>query len=255
MLLTNSIAAYYPDFIYWLPQVLPPKLKTTVMAKLKKSVLGKVTGAVGDLVFRMRNGNNFIGMRPVSFMPGTDVKSVARRSRFGMAGKFARFANKLPYIKALWKKIVNGSIPYNALLKRNYYYVSASGVSDLATLSPDLGFEISATVTKSSTEVSVDIAAVGSGTGIDTVRETHFVLCGVLYLSGKKDDSYQNEAFFALPFAKVVLNLVNPLEFTYQLSDVEKQLFDRYTNAKGFFSLLSLNADDEPVHFSNTVVG
>jgi len=49
------------------------------MAVVTKKVLGTVHGAVGDMVFREKNGKNYIGMRPNSFVPGKDDASIARR--------------------------------------------------------------------------------------------------------------------------------------------------------------------------------
>lgn len=74
------------------------------MAKLIKQVLGKVSGAVGDVLFRVRAGNNYVGTRPASYMPGTDAKSVARRQRFALANKFAKAVNIIPPLKSLWKQ-------------------------------------------------------------------------------------------------------------------------------------------------------
>ncbi|MBK7107142.1 MAG: hypothetical protein IPH62_17860 [Ignavibacteriae bacterium] len=52
------------------------------MAELNKSVLGKVSGSIGELTFRQRNGKNVICMKPSSFTPGSDANSIARRDRF-----------------------------------------------------------------------------------------------------------------------------------------------------------------------------
>ena len=65
------------------------------MANLRKKVLGTVSGAVGDILFRTKNGRNYIGTRPLSFVPGKDEKSVARRKRFAMATRLAKQINSI----------------------------------------------------------------------------------------------------------------------------------------------------------------
>ena len=60
------------------------------MADLRKKVLGTVSGSVGDILFRVRNGKNYLGTKPLSFMPGTDENSIQRRKRFAMATRLAK---------------------------------------------------------------------------------------------------------------------------------------------------------------------
>lgn len=226
------------------------------MATLKKSVLGKVSGAVGDILFRMKDGKNYVGTRPISFMPGTDNKSISRRNRFRIACKFSKHINRIFTLKALWNRYTPDTmLPYNGMIKVNYYNVTPDDVSNSASLVPEIGFEIPGfTVTKSSTQIIVELLPIGTGTNIDTVQETQFLLTGVLYLKDRKDENFKLYEFLDITFPVAVLNLVNPITFTHSMSDYEKQLFERYNIQKGFFALLSLNPDDEPVHFSNTFV-
>ena len=89
------------------------------MAQLKKTVLGKVSGAVGDIVFRQRDGLNYIGLRPGSFTPGTNPASVARRARFALAAKASVSVNRIPALKSLWAGVLtNGISPYNYIFKQ-----------------------------------------------------------------------------------------------------------------------------------------
>ena len=226
------------------------------MAKLTKSVLGKVSGAIGDLVFRIRSGNNFICTRPLSFMPGTDDESVERRSRFSSAAKFAGAVNSILSLRILWDKFTPNSIsPFNGIFKSNYRYVTPSDILPSASLVPDLGFEIpSQTITMTAEEISVETSAIGTGTGIDTSTEKTFLMCAVIFLSDRKDENYKPMDFIRFPFPETPLDLINPLTFSHTMSDVEKQLFNRYNSAKGFFALLSLSEEGLPVHFSNTVI-
>ena len=66
------------------------------MAELDKSVIGKLRGRIGDVVFRQRNGKVFVSQRPKSFMPGTDEKSVERRSKFAFCAKLSKAIYSIP---------------------------------------------------------------------------------------------------------------------------------------------------------------
>ena len=224
------------------------------MARLKKSVLGKVSGAVGDLLFRLRNGKNFIGMRPSSFMPGTDPDSVARRNRFRIDGKFSRAVNSIDLLNTLWEKFTPKTmLPFNYIFKVNYYNVIAEDMTDAAQLVPDVGFEVPGpTITMSSSQIQVQTTAIGTGTGIDTLVETHFQLVAVIYMKDKIDENYQDYLFLDILFDKQTLSLTDPLTFTFDLSDAQAILYNRYNVHDGYFALLSLDAFEEPIHFSNT---
>ena len=226
------------------------------MATLKKSVLGKVSGAVGDLLFRLRNGKNFIGMRPSSFMPGTDPDSIARRNRFRIDGKFSSAVNSINPLNALWEKFTPSTmLPFNYIFKLNYYNVIAEDMTDAAQLVPDVGFDVPGpTITMSSSQIQVQTLAIGTGTGIDPLIETDFQLVAVVYMKDKTDENYQDYMFLQFVFDKQTLSLVDPLTFTIDLSDAQAILYNRYNVHTGYFALLSLDALEEPIHFSNTFI-
>ena len=224
------------------------------MATLKKSVLGKVSGAVGDILFRIKNGKNFIGTRPLSFIPGMDDKSINRRKHFRITGKLASSINKMSPMKKLWDIYTpNTMLPFNGIFKANYAFTNSEDITNLITLSPDMGFEVpTPSYTISSSQIVVDIPAIGAGTAIDTAVETQFILTGIIYCNGKTDDTFKDYIFLSTLYPKSPLSLTAALSFTYDMNDVEKQLYERYSTHKLFFCLVSLTALSEPLHFSET---
>lgn len=224
------------------------------MAKIK-SLLGPITGVIGEMVFRRNKGTNYISSRPSSYMPGTDQDSVNRRSHFAIAGKLADAINTIPFYKKLWAQYVTGNLsPYNMMMKYNYPYCSHEDVLPAASTVPDIGFGVpNAVILKTSAQVKIDTDPLGAGTDIDPVIETHLFCAGVIALSGKKDDSYKDNIFLSISFPKIPTNLVNPLTFTHTMNDVQSKLFDMYNNAKAYFAIMSLDAKEKPVHFSSTL--
>ena len=114
------------------------------MAELNKTVLGRLSGAVGDVVFRQRNGKNYVGTKPAPFMPGDDPASVARRERFAITGKLAKAINSIAIIKSLWKESTpSGLSPYLYMVQLNYPHIVDGAVSNSAyAVSPLIGGQI-----------------------------------------------------------------------------------------------------------------
>ena len=224
------------------------------MAKLKKSVLGKITGAVGDLVFRLKNGNNYVGVRPSSFMPGTDAASIKRRSRFGVACKFAKAVNKSLPLRNLWKLYAPAILsPFNFIMKTNYHYVRSLNITDSVTLVPDIGFNLTGTtLTANDTEIKASTDAIGAGSGVDIALEPYLQGALIVHLSSPVSTDYKPVEYITVTFGKIASSLTEPIALIHPLSEIEKTIFARYRDKKMYFAIVSLDADDVPVHFSNT---
>ena len=224
------------------------------MGFLKKSVLGKPSGAVGDILFRYKDGKTIIGTRPVSFMPGTDAASVNRRSRFGITSKFSQAVNSLPSFKSLWDNVTPNNIsPYNGIFKASYPFVTPTDVSASAGIVPILyGFNVTTTdVTVDETEVNVSIDPIGTNAEIDTNVEKFIQLGTVIKCSDGTMDTLPALLFIPLKSANVVLNLVNPLTFSITLSDQDSDLYSMYDTHLSYLALVTLDENGKAVHYSS----
>lgn len=224
------------------------------MGILKKSVLGKPSGAVGDILFRYKDGKTIIGTRPVSYMPGMDERSVNRRNRFGITAKFSQAVNSLPSFKSLWDNVTPNNIsPYNGIFKASYPYVTPTDVTDLAKLVPQLfGFGVTTTdVTVDETEVSVSIDPIGTNAEIDTNIEKFIQLGVVIKCTDGTIDTLPNIVFLPLKSANVVLNLANPLSFSITLSDQDSDLYSMFDTHLSYLALVTLDEYGKAVHYSS----
>lgn len=224
------------------------------MGFLKKSVLGKPSGAVGDILFRYKDGKTIIGTRPVSFMPGTDQASVDRRSRFGITGKFSSAVNSIPSFKSLWDNVTPNNIsPYNGIFKASYPFVTPTDVSASAGIVPILyGFNVTTTdVTVDETGVSVSIDPIGTNAEIDTNVEKFIQLGTVIKCSDGTMDTIPALMFIPLHSANVVLNLANPLTFSITLSDQDSDLYSLYDTHLSYLALVTLDENGKAVHYSS----
>lgn len=228
-------------------------LNSEIMGILKKAVLGMPSGAVGDILFRIKNGRSIIGTRPISFTPGMDVKSVNRRNRFGITSKFSQAVNSLPSFRNLWDNVTPNNIsPYNGIFKASYPYVTPTDVTDSAKIVPFLfGFNVTTTdVSVDATEVSVSIDPIGTNSEIDTNVEKFIQLGTVIKCSDGTIDTLPRLVFIPLKSENVVLNLANPLSFTITLSDQDSDLYSMFDTHLSFLAFVTLDEYGNAVHYS-----
>lgn len=225
------------------------------MAELRKAVLGVVSGAIGDIVFREKDGLNYLATRPSSFIPGTDPASIARRGRFAMAAKTSVAINRIPQLKELWSTVTpSGKSPFNYMFQSNYSLVSATDVTNLLKIVPDNGFGISLTGnTVSNTSVQAFTSPIGTKAGINIAVEPQLIMACVEFLSNPLDESVPTYSILSLVSTTVPVTLTDPVTFNADLTSQQSLVFDKYQDHKVFIAILSLDASGNPVHYSSSV--
>lgn len=226
------------------------------MAQLKKKVLGQVSGAVGDIVFRERNGINYVGLRPSSFMPGTDEASVQRRQRFLIALKSGSMINSVSQLKSLWKAAApSGLNAYNFIVKTNYQYVTSTTISDLLKVVPDNGFGVTvADNNVDRTRVRTIVEPINTNTGIDIDLEPTIIMACILFLSSPVDESVGAYSIISSVSPAQPTSLTEQLTFDAYLTNQQQMVFDKYQITKTFVAIVTLDSDDSPVHYSSTIL-
>jgi len=224
------------------------------MATLTKSVLGKVSGALGDITFRQRRGRNFLATRPSNYTAPTDANSVGRRGRFAFSCKLAANIISIPSLKKVWgAKAVDGKSVYNSIIGTNYRFVSADSITDMTYLSPGIGFLVHPTHSEIKAEgVNLILDPIGSNADIDPDLEKSMKLTGIISLSGPIDNTTEEFALIPLASAEQQLGLDGSLTFSIAFSTQESQLFQKYRTSKAMFALMTIDANGNPVHYSST---
>ena len=224
------------------------------MAKISKQILGKVQGSLGDITFRQRNGKSYLSTRPLSFMPGKDPASIARREKFTLNMKLCKTIYSLDELKSIWAiETPQDKAAFNYLCQVNYQKIGAGNVPGSIKLAPGLSFNVNNPVINfEPAQISVNFDALGTGTGIDAGVETSVKLLSVVYLSSPLDNNAAkyNLIKFSSDVQSTVLD--QPYTFSFPLSDVETQLFSGYQSHKGFFILVTLDTDGNIGNYSNT---
>lgn len=227
------------------------------MGELTKTVLGRISGRVGDVVFRQLDGKNYVSSRPGSYPVTDDPVILGRRSNFGLTIGFASAVNSIEALQGFWKPFApQGFSAYNLMCSKNYPFIDKGVIGDRAMIVPALGFEATATsIDLTNTQLSAVIAALGQGTGIDDNIEANMHLAAVVHLSSPQVDLDEPNEMLALLSASQPVDLLNPLTFNIPLDNIEGQLFDAYQVNKVFAALYTVDATGTPIRFSNTLIG
>lgn len=225
------------------------------MARLNKQILGRVSGAVGDIVFREKNGKNFIGIKPSSFMPGNDEASIARRAKFALTAKLASTINSNEELKQLWKnETPAGLSTHNYILRQNYPFVLPGNISGLVKILPYAGFStIASGLEITDTQIIVNIGPIGSTTGIDLVNEPNCRLYSLIYLHNPVDESVDSNNFMFFTSGDQSTVLDSELTFNFGLSNQDTLLYNKYNSSIVFFVFVTVDITGNIINNSNTL--
>jgi len=225
------------------------------MAKLKKQVLGKISGALGDIVFREVNGKNVVGMKPSSFNIPNDPDSLARRAKFALSAKLAQAINKNQKLKDIWAvKSPSGQSTHNFLIKSNYINVLPADLTNLVKLVPDAGFPVSVSSnTISSAGIEINLNSIGDNNYIDPAIEINVQMFTVLFLNDALDETVEPFKLISAGSPVQSLSLSNPLTFNAPLIGNDELIFAKYQSQKAFSVFLTTDADGNVIHYSNTL--
>ncbi len=225
------------------------------MATLKKQVLGKVSGAVGDIVFRNRYENNYISLRPIRFNTPMDDRAIARRDRFKSAIQLASAMNSIIPLKQLWNKLTSGNnTVYNRMVKYEYSALVNQLPSENSGLFPGRGFALTVqTIELNQNQLRIVTDAIGTDSGIDTQTEKTLRLVSVIALSSPANPVYPGVVYLPLISASQNLVLTDPVDITVTFNPAEKELITVYNQKRILAGLITFNIELQPVSFSDTL--
>ena len=108
------------------------------------SLLGKISGRVGNVVFVQRGNTTFIKKRPGKRSTPYSEKEIAHHRKFGFLCKLAGKVCETGELKYFWKpERWSCRSSYNRIAKENYGRISADTLEGSITLCPQFGFNVS----------------------------------------------------------------------------------------------------------------
>lgn len=226
------------------------------MAELKRAVLGRVSGSIGNITGRIKRGKNYISARPASFIPGKDPASIERRKKFKLALEFGlAIIQNSPELKLIWQKATRGLMsPHNLIVKQNYKLIGKDGYSDLNFIAPSDGFP----VTINSFEIingllTSEVAPLGNPEYFDLELEKSVKIINLVYNTEPNLDGIDSYSFQIIESSGIILQLNNPLTFSITLNSVQQSLYSKYDSHKFYSVLITLDSESVPVSYSQTI--
>ncbi len=226
------------------------------MAELSKAVLGRVSGTLGDITFRQRNGKSVVATRPRRYPPPDDQGSIDRRARFKVSSKLAVAVSAIPDLFSFWSpKTPPGMSTHNYIIQRNVLVVKPSSVSGLTAITPEHSYPIALTGAKlSGNGIAAALGPIGSGSGIDVAREPNAKLACVLSLTNPSNETYPDFLFVPGISDSKPVDLESALTFEVELSAQAAATIESYADRKILVALLNFDAAGTPMGYSETAV-
>lgn len=234
------------------------------------SPLGRISGRVGDVVFRCYSDKTVVGIRPESFTPGTDLASVQRRLRFKLTAMFSKCIKNIQPAYDSWSKYTNKKMSgYNLIFKNNYKAVFYDYISNGVRIFPNIDFLIkpnSLSIKKE--EFNVNFIPGDSYLNVNSLPESpkFLQMAVVIFCKEPLDESDKKFNFInlvtnsveiinneSLSFKLSFINNNNPSPNETLLNDQQKQTFARYQYHSIFVSFLALNSEKSFTQNSQTI--
>lgn len=224
------------------------------MAKLKKQLIGKISGKFGDIVFRNTRRTNYIAARPTSFNVPMDDNAITRRGKFAIAVKYASILISIPDLKYLWKKEIPNNVNIlNHLVKTFYPLVDSNGLTENISLTPPMGFIVQAKSIETTAEgINVNIKPIGNRSGIDLEIEKSIKLFSVVSLNSPNEKYLEQYSIITLNSENINLTLQEDLQFTIPLTNQIANMMSKYSNRLILFALVTYDLENLPVNYSAT---
>ena len=223
------------------------------MAVIKGSVLGELSGRLGNLAARCTNGRTILSRRPAKFNTNNSPVMVEIRKKFAVTVSFAANMLSLPSLKDVWSRITpSGLSEFNFSVKKNYALSSADKPTVDNMLTPMEGFPLDVTAAEVTADaVTAQIAPLNTVMIMspDEMRVTpNLVLCCYNPINAE-DAPY---AVIPVTAASLMLDDVNPIALNVPLNVVQKAIAAKYQNTILYLALTTQDINGKLIQYSAT---
>jgi len=222
------------------------------MAIVKGSVLGNLSGRLGNLSARTVDGRTILAARPSSFNASQDPAVIEIRKKFSVTGNFIKVLLSLSALYEIWKKVKTaGMSVYNYAFKNNFAYSSAEKPTDQNIITPG-GFALPVqAATVDANNVSVELLALNTAS-VFTPEEVNLSANGVICYfnpTNPEDPAYQ---ITSLNAELAPYNFTQPFTVDIALNVLQQAVAAKYQNSILFFIVASKTAEGKIVQYSAT---
>lgn len=227
------------------------------MAKLNKQILGKVRGALGDIIFREYKGTNIASLRPVNINISNSASALQRRAKFSMAAHLSKAIRKSREVTISWAQLTPPNLTtHSYMVQVNYPFVSDVSLSDSFRFTMDRNFIASlSSFDLRENEINARISPLTESSGINTSVEKNIKLFTVFFLTSPVNPEFAPYSFVSIESGVRTLILNEELDFVLPLSDVDKQLLvSDYQVRKSYSVAITLTETGIPAKYSGKLI-
>ena len=222
------------------------------MARLKGSVLGNLSGRLGNLSARTNNGETILAARPSSFNVSQSPAVVAVRKKFSVCSQIGKVVDDIDDLKKIWGKVKPSGISvYNTVIQKNFQYSDTQRPTAQNIITPS-GFNLAVTSALIGADtVTVDLPALNTQanfTAEDKDLSISMILIGF-------DPVDENDAYYKImPFnyTEADYDPTQTLEAVVNLDQFSKSELARYNQKVLLVGAVTKDADANIVKYSAT---
>ena len=222
------------------------------MARVKGSVLGNLSGRLGNLSARTRNGETILGARPSSFNVSNSPAVVAVRKKFSVSIQLSKVIDNIDDLKKIWDKVKQpGLSAFNTLVQKNFEYSDTQRPTAQNIITPG-GFNLGVTSALIGADtVTVDLPALNTQanfTAADKDLSISMILVGF-------DPVDENDAYYKImPFnyTETDYDPAQTLEAVVNLDQFSQSELARYNQKVLLVGAVTKDADAKIIKYSAT---
>ena len=222
------------------------------MASVSGSVLGNLSGRLGNLSARTVNGRTILAARPSSFNVSQEPSVVEVRKKFGITMNFAKAVNSIAALSAVWEKVKDsGRSVMNTIFRDNFQYVSAERPTENNIITPD-GFNLpvqSASVDADT--ITAQITTLNNEAVISPAEVDLAVSAVVCFYDPKSadDDPFK---IIALDKDEAGFNFGQTYNLSLALNALQTNIASKYNNSILYLAVATKDAAGKVVQYSST---
>ena len=222
------------------------------MAVVKGSVIGFLSGKLGQLVARTTKGRTILSARPASFNVSYVPALVEIRKKFANTVAFTKALLKLSALYDIWKAFNKGTLSvFNFVFQRNFGFSSAEKPTTSNIITPE-GFPTPVdSVVLAADKVTVQLLALDTRTVI-TAAERDLSANGLICYYNPTDEADKPFEIISLNDELAAFDMSMPYTLEHNL-DVSQQLTAaKYQNSITYFVVATKDSTGKIVQYSDT---
>ena len=219
------------------------------------SLLGKISGRVGNVVFVQRGNTTYVKKRPEKRSTPYSKKEIAHLRKFGFACKLAAKIGETGELKYFWKpERWNNRSSCNRIFKENFSKINQDTLEGYITLGPSFGFNISGykgKITETGFEIKCEPLQKGGG---DYGATAKYVMGGgVIVLKNPTNKKQPEYSIISFRSEKMLFNPGKSISIEIEIQGADAGLFKDYADKKVYISVITLDKNETPIKYSYTM--